>query len=534
MNARWLIAPLGISAAVWAFNGDNARITFDEAWFLHVLRRITSGEVLYRDVYYGVGPLAVYVALPAVALCGAQLLAIRILHAACFVASALLAWRILHRVAPGAGAAAALVLGLCSYGRPSALGALYNPLAYLFLLGTLAAALKWKDRACPRALWLAGGCAGLSFVSKHTIGAYALGALLLALAAEAVARPSRREKVPRWLAAVLLPFIGTALLALVPVFWSGAAPEFVESTLCNKAEYVRLARVPYSQGLGELLRLVRSVGSAPLTHSSLIYWQAAYLLPPAALILLLAALWRHGPERGITTILLLFSLPACAGLFPIGTDHYIALAAPVLLVAVLHSWRILAKRPAPVACRLVGTAAIAFLALGWLYLAISPGVRLAAGETRWSALPHFRGLTIDARQEEEIRRNAVALRQAAQGEPVFVVSPAASLYYLASGVSNPTRYDYPLANVFGPQGQRQLAGRISAGQIGRVCLDSLYFERPFFSALRPLELERFVRARMKPLAPAGFCQPYAGSGAAAGPRRVATPPALSPAQDRDP
>src|SRR5262245_17530333 len=37
----------------------------DESWYLRVLQRITDGEVLYRDVYYPLFPLPVYVGVAA-------------------------------------------------------------------------------------------------------------------------------------------------------------------------------------------------------------------------------------------------------------------------------------------------------------------------------------------------------------------------------------------------------------------------------------------------------------------------------------
>ena len=34
----------------------------DESWFLQVIHRVTNGDVLYRDVFFGATPLSVYIA----------------------------------------------------------------------------------------------------------------------------------------------------------------------------------------------------------------------------------------------------------------------------------------------------------------------------------------------------------------------------------------------------------------------------------------------------------------------------------------
>ena len=35
-------------------------ITNDESWFLQVVHRMTQGEVLYRQIFFGVTPLSAY------------------------------------------------------------------------------------------------------------------------------------------------------------------------------------------------------------------------------------------------------------------------------------------------------------------------------------------------------------------------------------------------------------------------------------------------------------------------------------------
>jgi hypothetical protein len=66
---------------------------YDEAWFLQVVHRVTSGEVLYRDVFFGVTPLSVQMTAPAVRLFGAEILVIKAVVGLCFALSALVSNR---------------------------------------------------------------------------------------------------------------------------------------------------------------------------------------------------------------------------------------------------------------------------------------------------------------------------------------------------------------------------------------------------------------------------------------------------------
>ena len=144
-TSRWLVPLLGLYALAWVFHGQGGLIKPDETWFLQIVRRILSGEVLYRDVEYGATPLALYVTVPFVALFGAQLLVIRSVYMVFFAGSVLLARKISQQLARSPGAGAGVVLALCVYAQPRSLLPLYNPLAYLFLLGCLTAALRWQQ-----------------------------------------------------------------------------------------------------------------------------------------------------------------------------------------------------------------------------------------------------------------------------------------------------------------------------------------------------------------------------------------------------
>ena len=55
------------------------------------------------------------------------------------------------------------------------------------------------------------------------------------------------------------------------------------------------------------------------------------------------------------------------------------------------------------------------------------------------------------------------------GGTVFLLRPDAAVWYLATGLRNPTPHDYPLASPFGPDGQQVLAGNLASGRVRYCC-----------------------------------------------------------------
>ncbi|MEO6512737.1 MAG: hypothetical protein ABIO16_17190, partial [Nocardioides sp.] len=70
---------------------------------------------------------------------------------------------------------------------------------------------------------------------------------------------------------------------------------------------------------------------------------------------------------------------------------------------------------------------------------------------------------------------------------VFLLRPDAAVWYLATGLRNPTPYDYPLASPFGPDGQRVLALNLGNGSVRYCC-----WKPAEAGALTPAELEAYV------------------------------------------
>ena len=508
--SRWLVPLLGLYALAWVFHGQGGLIKPDETWFLQIVRRILSGEVLYRDVEYGATPLALYVTVPFVALFGAQLLVIRSVYMVFFAGSVLLARKISQQLARSPGAGAGVVLALCVYAQPRSLLPLYNPLAYLFLLGCLTAALRWQQDGSGKALALAGLCAGLCFSSKQTVGAYALAALLVVVFLERLWRPDGCSKLAQPLRTVVAWFGVAVILSLLPVAFSGSGSEFLDQTIATKPAYVRFSGISYWQNLRLLAGTISSARTLALSNAGLIYWRSLFLLPPLTLLLLLATLWRdRAGQRGPTVTVLLFADAGLLGLFPLADDNHLFVAMPPILVGLAYAWRRLASGCHPAVRRLVQAGVLAWLSAGLLFLVLSPPIRLWLGTVRVSGLPHLRGVLIQTLQETEINRHTQALREvAAPGERLLLLTPYASLYYLTAELRNPTPFDYPLVHVFGPHGEEDLARAVARGGLSSVCLDTLYYTPPFFSRLRPARLEQAVREHLQPGPNLGFCTLY--------------------------
>ena len=268
----------------------------DEAWFLQVVHRVTSGEVLYRDVFLGVTPLSVYLLAPLAWVWRSEVWLVRAALVACVAASALLCSVIARRLgsdrefSPLLGAA----LLLLAFPVPVAP---YSPLATFFLLAALAAVLRWDENRDEnparswQALVLAGVACGMGFASKQNIGLYAFGAALLIVLSSRM-RPGEGARRAQ-LALVSTSFLLSAAVPLVPVWWSGALPEFLDYGFLNKGTYLRRAGVSYFEGLRSLAALLRS---DPL--SSALVGNAAYLIPPLAWAGLAWSWWRSsGPSR---------------------------------------------------------------------------------------------------------------------------------------------------------------------------------------------------------------------------------------------
>ena len=186
-----------------------------ESWFLQVVARMRAGDVLYRDVSYGAGPVPAYLTEGMTYLVSVDILAVKLAVLLAFAATGTLAWLIAEQLDIERGGRL-LVLGAIAYFAPPLQQPPYAPLAGTFLLGALLAALLSRHAETARARALAGIAGGaacaLAFASKQNVGLYAFAAFVVVCAVE------RHLRTALWAAG---SFVAVGCCLLVPVLVSG-------------------------------------------------------------------------------------------------------------------------------------------------------------------------------------------------------------------------------------------------------------------------------------------------------------------------
>ncbi|MDO8671692.1 MAG: hypothetical protein Q7O66_09725 [Dehalococcoidia bacterium] len=510
-------------------------VSADSIWFVQVTNRLMSGEVLYRDVFFGATPLSVYLTAAFATFLGVEMLTVRVVMALSFVATLLLCCHIARQLGLGHRFLLLLVPALFVYAWPSA-GSPYGPIATAFFLACFSAALWWRQLEAERnvnqefgrnailALAIAGLAAGLSFASKQDVGLYALGALLVVVwlgktrgafrpgaTAQGTAphkralgaiRSAGRTAIAPASVAVGAFLIATALV-FVPVWRTGGGQKLLEYGFTNKGAYLTYGQISYLDGIDSLVSFVRNPGSIPSLE--LFNLKLMFLLPPLAFVALLVVLLRTRPgERGIAAVVLLFAAAAFVSVFPRAASVHLSYAMPTILLALAFVWyRIEPGLPKTLARVLAGSLLL-WLLIGLLAMLGQPWKALTSAEYHFSTLPHLRGTLVRISDENVVRARAAALAEAANGEEILILSPWAALYYLTSGLHNPIASDYPLVTTFGHNGEVEIIDALAQGKIRTVCLDI----PELFSPLRPVLLGPYVQANMEQGAYLGICTLY--------------------------
>ncbi|MCX6026987.1 MAG: hypothetical protein NTY23_12150, partial [Chloroflexi bacterium] len=388
-------------------------------------------------------------------------------------------------------------------------GALYVPLAYLLLALTLLSALEGNQamQSSPagwpsRPALLSGLAAGLCFGAHQVVGALALLALLGASALAVTAPgPSLRQRV-RGPAVQLGAFLLSAGAVLAPVLISGGAVKFVEYGFIAKRLYVEVARISFAsqlRRLGELAANLATPGNARA-----FYWQLEFLIPLLVLLTLGAALVVCRPSRRDPLwIVVLFCAAAYLGGLPRMAIEHLSVTLPILVVGLVFALSRLVPRIAPRRARLVPGALGLGLTpgLAWLYLV--PILGLASSTQQIASQPHIRGVLLTPQMIEFLDRSSRALRDESDPAHTFLLAHSAGMWYVLSGVHNPTPFDYPLVTAFGFDGQAAVRLAIVEGEITTGCM-----EPPTGYYLAARVLEEYVEQAMRPGEDIGACRLY--------------------------
>lgn len=507
------LALLAVGLSLTTIRGLN---TWDETWFLQVADRLARGEVLYRDVFFPSTPLSAYLTAAAVALLGSHILVLKGIQTLVFTATVLLCGRIGGQLRLWRDLPLSLALAFLVYAPPGAAGPghLYGALANLFVLASFSATLSWRERArddaagsAPHArtwvpLGVAGVAAGLAIASKHDIGSYGLAASLLTTLIGS--QHPRTSLWNRTTAGGVVGFVSllTVALILLPVRLSGALDRFLDQALLNTAEYLRAGILGYLDEFRGGLALPQGLPTLP--DLDRLYRQSVFLLAPLAALVLVAA-WRQkgGGDRRQTSVVLAFTGAGLLAAFPRSDIHHVTHTVPQMLLAIAYGFHCLA-RAVPMSWSFGARWSLrAWLPLGLGLMIAVPLTGLASGALQVSTLPHVTGplITVQGHRAMEANARDLAREVAGQGA-TFILSPSAGLYYLLSGLQNPTPYDFPLTTAFGVNGQEEVIAAITAGRIRQVCL-----ARPH-PDLQPVRLVTYVQSQMEPYQDLGWCTLY--------------------------
>jgi hypothetical protein len=478
----------------------------DDSWSLLVFHRVGSGEVLYRDVFFGATPLSVWIGAGATKLLGTEVVVLKGLVALCSAAAALLSARIAGQLdvgRPGRVVVAAASIAYLDLPSPN----LYTPLAYLLLLVSMSAVLAWRrrwERESPPGdevglLIIAGAAAGLCAATKQNVGLLTIAAVVLSVGFLSPVRAvSLRSRFVEPAVVVGAAGLGAAI-PLIPVATAGALGDLGTFGF-HKGSYVEHGAIPYLDGVRTLVDLARR----PFWHPGALAEYTAFLLPPLCLLALLATAWHDGARRAGTVAL--FVAVAVAGVFPRVNFAHVNDAVPACAIALAWSMKELTPDASQAAKRTGFVAAAVVVALAALSL-VRPALRTGLGDGTRSDIPHFSGPLVPVGFSNRAIALGRSLRSADGGSNrTFLLMPSAAAFYLVSGLSDPTQYDYPIVNTFGSSGQQGVIDAIRRGAVRRVCLGSFGTRPPEpqpqpratgFRGFQPRVLMRYARTRME-------------------------------------
>lgn len=509
-----LLAGFGLLVSVAHFNlyfGTG----WDEVWIVQVLSRLQSGETLYKDIFYSVPPLSLYLALPFVKIIGVELLTVKCTVVLSFTLSFLLVAKILKQLTATHRYTGFLAAAFLLHALPLE-GALYQPLANLFHLLALWALLKWEDSTGAfipqssrgiRWLVILGGVSGLGFTTKQNVGGYTLAiTLLLVLLSHFLRAGSITKRIRSGMidcVIICLTFVLIVCIVLTPVVVSGGTGGLWRQGFLIQREYLQYGSVSYWDGLKSLAAVFSPMPRRLPLRVLIFNTYQIYLLPLAALLGVITALVMSAArDRKQAIIILGFTLIEVLTIFPRADWMHVVFAVPGLWLAILISWDRLKPRFSQFMARGIEFAAILIVVGGVSFKLAMAIYHVGNGSYVWSALPHFQNKLMLASEEKLLREHAQSLVRESAGAKILLLIPNASLYYLASGLKNPSRYDFPMAATLGAEGEEEVIRALTERRIQAVCLQKNH--GPI--ALRTIE--QYVETRLQRGADLGFCTMY--------------------------
>jgi len=423
--------------------------TPDECWHLLVVRRTMQGRRLYRGIFFGAGPWSVWAARGIARRFGVRLLAMRRLTVLLSVAlaAALAGWAVAVGTAWPVALAAAAAGALSS----SVLWPVDNEYGLWSRLGAVAAcAAAAAGAGGDHPAWwgvLAGAGLTVALTTKYTLGV----AAALAVLATAVG-----ESVLLVLVAGLVASVGAGTAYAVSAR-GGVGRTIAQRLVRNKTTFVAAGRFGFLSGWRAALSQPHE---SPATRWVSWWAYAATMLAAVLVVVDVVAGASSGSDQSARVATAGLALVGAAAQWPRADPSHVRNAAPLWLVAaiaVIERWSPGVGLAAGAAAGMVGLAALA--------AAVAERRRFSPPEPTGSP---FDGVDPAPWRLADLVEAGVELRSLTGGT-VFLLRPDAAVCYLATGLRNPTPYDYPLASPFGPGGQQQLAANLRSGRIAYCC-----------------------------------------------------------------
>jgi hypothetical protein len=471
--------------------------TADEAWFLYVLHRVDLGQVLYRDVWIPVFPLAVWLGQAFTMLLGDHVFVLKLVDSVCFAATAIAIVSVARRLVPNRRYAVLILAVMLGWTGAGVIGpgSIYTALAYALTAATLAITLAWVDsgadikaRSIPL-LIAAAGTAGLAFSGKQTIGLLAGAALGAAVLATGGRRGFWRALGLSVLAGVVFVFVVAA--TMLPAALSGGLPALLRDTISSSGgtSYLAGASVPYLTGLVQFAQqLLAPISFGWIASVSLL---GAFVVPIVVVPFFIWALTRNKDKR--LWVLGIFCVAALAGTYPRADyPHFIAIL-PFLLLAGIIAWETLRPRMTDSVIAVAMVLVIIVTGARLTSVALAP---LATGDYGLvsSRLAHFEGSLLTV-AEERAAGEAVKTLSSATQKNIFILSLRAGILYLATGREDPTAYDYPDLYGFGSFEQDDVINAVEDGRIQAIWFDSHVLE---YMGWEDSRIMAYIRHAMRP------------------------------------
>lgn len=435
--------------------------TDDETWFLQVVHRVVSGEILYRDIFFGTTPLSVYIASFFAKLFGSELIILRAVLALYFSLSITVAYALLQELGIKGSLFFALGCFVFSSHRAAFGFSGYNALATLLYLVCFLFTLRWFKRKNRVDLILGTLFAALCFSAKHNVGLIAFGSVVICLLVS--------EKKSLVFATLL--FLGTIALLLLPIWLQGGGGGWIEYALLNKRRYLALENASYFNVIPKW------------TGFAFLVWIAPFL------IFFLPLLKRE--KMGLPLWIFLYG--SLFALFPRPDDEQKMLCVFLFLIAILYvgsSIHFVKRWQLPL--KMV-------LSLSLTFFVATPLIRWKNNSISRSHVRHFRKLIIETPLHQHWYNQRKEFRKKFAKRSYFFLSTHAGLYYLLFDLKNPTPFDYPIHSALGLDGEKRICETIDRGVIQAVISDHPHWSNweRMRQDRRPFALEGYIETKLE-------------------------------------